>query len=163
MTLRYNTVNFFSVCCNFVFHVTHIKQDNYNVLFILFLCSQILLPSPDLSITWVVSTQADISERSRSFWGHLYYPVQVPVVWREYRPIHHLYHWPALPKQYIVYTVYRFLQCTGICKSACTVIQYTVNEEPMFFHTGWWHLGYKPRMYSWKVCLKSFLLIRNTW
>lgn len=77
-------------------------------------CSQILLPSPDPSITWVVSTQADISERSRSFWSHLYSPVQVPVVWREYRPIHHLYRWPALHKQYIVYTVY--LQCT--CKSA---------------------------------------------
>lgn len=28
---------FFSVCCNFVFHVTHIKQDSYNVLYILFL------------------------------------------------------------------------------------------------------------------------------
>lgn len=94
-------------------------------------CSQILLPSPDLSITWVVSTQADISERSRSFLGHLYYPVQVPVVWREYRPIHHLYRWPALHKQYIVYTVYQYLQC--ICKSACTVIQYTVDEEPMCF------------------------------
>lgn len=37
MTLRYNTVNFFSVCCNFVFHVTHIKQDSFDVLYILFL------------------------------------------------------------------------------------------------------------------------------
>lgn len=57
--------------------------------------------------------------------------------------------------RYIVYTVY--LQC--ICKSACTVIQYTVNEEPMRFPPGWWHLGHKLRMYSWKLCLESFLLV----
>lgn len=65
------------IYCNFNFHVIHIKQDNYNVLFYFF--SLFLLPSPDLSITWVVSTQADISERSRSSWSHLYYPAQVPV------------------------------------------------------------------------------------
>lgn len=154
---RIQYCEFFLVCCNFIFHVIHIKQDYYYVFTFSF-CSQILLPSPDPSITWVVSTQADISERSRSFLGHLYYPVQVPVAWRENRPIHHLYSWPALPKQYIVYTVYGYLQC--ICKSACTVIQYTVNEESMCFPTGWWQLGYKLRMYSWKLCLKSFLLIK---
>lgn len=95
-------------------------------------CSKILLPSPDPSITWVVSTQADISERSRSFWGHLYSPVQVPVVWREYRPIHHLYCWPALPKQYHGTL---FILCTYNVhvNQRCTVIQYTENEESMCF------------------------------
>lgn len=74
-----------------LFFMLHISNKIVSMFYTFSFCSQILLPSPDPSITWVVSTQADISERSRSFWSHLYFPVQVPVVWREYRPMHHLY------------------------------------------------------------------------
>lgn len=58
-----------------------------------------------------------------------------------------------------------FLLCTYNVhvNQYCTVVQCTVNEESMCFPTGWWQLGYKLRMYSWKLCLKSFLLIKNTW
>lgn len=157
MTLRYNTVNFFL----YVVILLNISNKIVTMFYTFSFCSQILLPSPDPSITWVVSTQADISERSRSFWSHLYYPVQVPLLWREYRPIHHLYRWPALPKQYHGTL---FILCTYNVhvNQYCTVIQCTVNEESMCFPTGWWQLGYKLRMYSWKLCLKSFLLIKNT-
>lgn len=151
---------FLSVCCNFIFHVTHISNKIVTMFYTFyFSVAKFYCPVPtSASHEW--SAPRQIFLRGQGHSGVIFILLYMSLYCGENTG------------QYTTCTVDQlcpnstlFLLCTYNVhvNQYCTVVQCTVNEESMCFPTGWWQLGYKLRMYSWKLCLKSFLLIKNTW